>query len=345
MATTERFPFIEAAFGRMASHVPVWMMRQAGRYMPSYQAIKANHSFIEMVETPELAKQITLQPIDEFGMDAAILFSDILVTASAMGCRFDYVEGRGPLFRDPIRHLDQIRHLNESAVDRLRFVTDAIHLLLPELLNRHVPLIGFAGAPFTVAAFMIAGKSPNPIAEVKSWMTDNPSATDLLLNKLATITAAYLNAQIVAGVHAIQIFDTLLDQLSVQEFEKWAWPYLKRVVDQISKPDTVPVIVFSKGTSRFWRYLATLPIQVIGVDSATNMAQLATQLPQGIALQGNLDPQIVVTPPFNLKEQVDRMLKEMSGNPGYIFNLGHGVLKETNPQTVKQIVEWVHAFR
>ncbi len=345
MEKDPKYPLIEAAFGRQPDRVPIWFMRQAGRYMASYQAIKAKHSFVEMIQTPELAMEVTLQPIDELGVDAAILFSDILVTASAMGCRFDYVEGKGPLFADPIRTAAQVAALRDTVEGRLDFVSNAIQLLLPELHHRNRPLIGFAGAPFTVAAFMIAGKSPHPFSQVRSWMQEHPIATAQLLEKLARVTATYINAQIQAGVHAIQLFDTLLDQLSIAEFEAWAWPYIQSVMAGIQRPEGLPLIMFSKSIDRFWPHFIQLPIQVISVDAHTSMVTMAASVPAEIALQGNLDPQLLIHPPQDLKAQVEAILASMRPRPGFIFNLGHGIIKETNPQTVKNIVEWVHDFR
>lgn len=320
---------------------PVWLMRQAGRYMPEYRKIREKHSFLEMCHTPEVATEVTLQPIKAFGMDAAILFSDILVIPEALrvGLRFD--DGIGPIIEAPLNKAADVDALPDIDVnDALSFVTKAIHLLKREL---KIPLLGFAGAPFTVASYMIEGRSSRTLLKTKKWMLHDPDSFHRLLDKVAECTIDYLNMQIEAGVDAIQIFDSWALYLSSTHFEAYSLNYLKKICEGI-KDKTVPIILFCRGSSSFGERLSSINPHAISVDWNADLATMRRGIPSSVALQGNLDPDILHAPFDVLKREVTALLNKMKGDPGYIFNLGHGITPDISPDAVKVLVDTVKNY-
>ena len=313
-------------------------MRQAGRYMPEYRAIRSKHSFLTMCHTPELAAQVTRLPIDCFGMDAAILFSDILVVAEAFDVGLRFEDKVGPLIERPIRSSASIAALPTIDVkEKLGYVAETISLLKPTL---NVPLIGFAGAPFTVASYMIEGGSSKDLRLTKKLMLNDPEAFHSLLDKIAICTIDYLNLQIKAGVNALQLFDSWANFLSMPHFKEFSLAYMKRIVNALS-PHNVPIILYCKGSSVFAEELATACPAGISLDWNADINKIRERLPPSIALQGNLDPDFLYAPAPLLKSAALNMMESMKDQPGYIFNLGHGILPDVSPDAVRLLVDTV----
>ncbi len=320
---------------------PIWMMRQAGRYMPEYRAIREKHGFLEMIRTPEVACEITLQPLYKFGFDAAILFSDILVTAEALGSPVQFIEKQGPVFEHPIRTMVDVNALSAGGyIDKLHYVMDAIRMVKAPLAALQTPLIGFAGAPFTVASYMIEGKSSPDLKTTKQLMMRHPAVLHALLEKLATVTTVYLNAQIEAGVDSLQLFDTWAMHLSWADFRDFSLPYISKILTGLHNPNSVPVTMFCRGSSYLAPLIATLPIQAMSMDWGCSLSEIRRQFPR-LALQGNLDPFTLYASPEILDDRVDALLDEMAGDPGFIFNLGHGLMPDMAPEQVQRVVDRV----
>lgn len=314
------------------------MMRQAGRYMPEYRALRAKHSFLEMCHTPELAAEITLQPISFFQMDAAILFSDILVIPEAMGVGLRFDDGIGPIIERPIRTPSDVAALPRGDLtDSLSYVSKAIKLLKPQL---KVPLIGFSGAPFTVASYMIEGRSSKDFKKTKQWMMRDPESFHRLLGIICDHTLAYLKMQAASGVQALQIFDSWAHVLSNPHFKEFSLAYLKRLLDGL-KETGIPVILFCRGSSVFAPQLAEVLPAGISIDWNADITQLRRTISPSVALQGNLDPDFLYAPPAALQKEVKRILDGMKGDPGFIFNLGHGIFPDVPLESVKLVVETV----
>jgi len=320
------------------SRPPVWLMRQAGRYMPQYRAIRAKHSFLEMCHTPELAAAVTRLPIQVFGFDAAILFSDILVIPEALGVGLHFDEGRGPIIERPLQTAQDIDALPEPCIEEaLGFVGEAIRLLREDLT---VPLIGFCGAPFTLASYMIEGGSSRDLKKTKKWLLNDPESFHRLLDKLAHCALKYMHLQAKAGVQAFQIFDSWAHVLGHAQFREFVQPYLKKMVDGF-RSTGIPVILFCRGSSVFAPDLAELQSAAISIDWNGDIRQIRASLPATVALQGNLDPDILYAPEKMLKSEVRRMLRAMKGEPGYIFNLGHGIFPDVSVDAVHNLVETI----
>jgi uroporphyrinogen decarboxylase len=315
--------------------IPIWMMRQAGRYLPEYQKFRSKYSFKQMMTTPDLATEVTLQPIHRFGMDAAILFSDILVTAEALGFSVEFIEKKGPVFEKKFNSSSQLPK-DLDIEQEIPYVFQTIKNLKQKL---HVPLIGFAGAPFTVAAYMVEGGSSLSLETVKKMIMNTPDTLHFLLKKLTHITRSYLEAQIKYGVDAVQLFDTWAGLLSFSNFKTFAFPYIKEIVTGLSRP----VLLYTRQSAAYLELFKELPIQVLSIDWQSSLYVCRKQI--SCSLQGNLDPQLLLTDNIDqLKYQVHSILDEMKLDPGYIFNLGHGVLPPTSPEIVKKIVDWVHDY-
>ena len=330
--------FLDALNCRNRGRPPVWMMRQAGRYMPEYRALRAKHTFLEMCHTPELAAQITLQPISYFQMDAAILFSDILVIPEAMGVGLRFDDGIGPIIEKPVRTNHDVDQLpRHNLTESLSYVSKAISLLTPEL---KVPLIGFSGAPFTVASYMIEGGSSKDFKKTKQWMMRDPEGFHKLLEIICDHTLAYLKLQAASGVQALQIFDSWAHVLSYPHFKEFSLTYLKRLVDGL-KETNIPVILFCRGSSVFAEELSQITPAGISIDWNADITQLRKTIPSSVALQGNLDPDCLYAPPAKLQKEVKRILDGMKGDPGFIFNLGHGIFPDVPVESVKLVVETV----
>jgi len=331
--------FLDALACRNTGRPPVWLMRQAGRYMPEYRALRAKHSFLEMCHQPELAAEVTQLPIRAFGFDAAILFSDILVVAEALDVGVRFEEKVGPIIDRPVRDAADIARLPQVDVnEKLGYVAQAIRLLKPAL---EVPLIGFCGAPFTVASYMIEGASSRTLHRTKKWMLSDPHTFHQLLDHITTVTIDYLRMQIAAGVDAIQIFDSWANYLAFPQFQEFSQAYMGKILEAI-KPSGIPVILFCKGSSAFAHDLATLKPAGISVDWNTDLPTLRKSIKHPIALQGNLDPDVLYAPHAAIRKEATHLMQGMKGDPGYIFNLGHGILPDIPVDAVKALVETIH---
>lgn len=329
---------LNALLCRNKSRPPVWIMRQAGRYMPEYRALREKYSFLEMCHTPELVVEVTHLPIQHFGMDAAILFSDILMIAEASGIGLHFEEGIGPIIGRPLNSAADVDALSWPDIsEKLNYVFSSIKLLRQQL---KVPLLGFCGAPFTVASYMIEGKSSPDLKKTKQWMLREPMSFHCLLNKIADSTIEYLKLQIAAGVQAIQIFDSWAHVLGHVQFREFSLSYLQKIMLALNN-SSIPIILFCRGSSVFARQLAELMPAGISVDWQADMTQMRSYIPNNIALQGNLDPHILYGDSSLIRKEVKRLLNGMQGDPGYIFNLGHGIHPDTPVGAVKTLVECV----
>jgi uroporphyrinogen decarboxylase len=338
---TEADPlFLRACRGEPTETTPVWLMRQAGRYMAEYRAIRARADFLTLCHDPALACEVTLQPIARLGVDAAILFSDLLVPLEPMGAVVKFPEG-GPEIEQGVTRPDDVHRLRTPpAADTLNFVGDAIRLLV-RALPAHVPLIGFAGAPFTLASYLIEGGGSKQFARTKAFLYQHPAEAEVLFDKLALVVADFLRLQIDAGCRAVQIFDSWAGALDPEDYARWGLRYTRRIVDAVRRPG-VPVIVFAKGTGTYFEQVAQTGADVLGVDWTLRMDQARALAGPGVALQGNLDPCRLLGEWAPLQAAADRVL-DQAGTTGHIFNLGHGILPQTNPDQVKRLVDHVHA--
>lgn len=335
--------FLDAAFSKQTERPPVWMMRQAGRFMPEYWEIKNKYSFLEMCKTPEIAADVTMLPVDLLGIDAAILFSDILVTGEAMGGDLSFTQGVGPKFANPVRTLKDVDALEVDVLDRLQYVADAIKVI-QQRLNGSIPLIGFAGAPFTVMSYLVEGGSSKDFKLTKLLMHNQPEVAHKLLAKIAKVTADYLNLQIAAGVNAIQIFDSWALALSWNDYQEFSHRYIQEIIANLNRKD-IPVISFCKGSSVFAPIMATAKPDVISVDWNADLLNIKNSLPAGIAVQGNLDPHILYADKPVIKREILRLFERMRGQNGFIFNLGHGIMPDIPFDNVKYAIELIKEFK
>jgi uroporphyrinogen decarboxylase len=317
---------------------PIWLMRQAGRYLPSYMALRQRYSFLDLCHTPELAAEVTLLPLKLFPFDAAILFSDILVVAESFGRGLRFEEEKGPIIERPIKTAQDIEKLPEpNAEESLSFVAEAIKLLLPEL---SVPLLGFAGAPFTIASYLIEGQSSSSLSKTKEWLVKDPDSFHNLLGKISNLTIDYLKMQAKAGVCAVQIFDSWAHQLAPRHFCEFSLPYIKKIVEGL-RDLALPTIVFSRASSLHAEKIAAISPTAISIDWSGNIAEIRKKLPN-ITLQGNLDPFILYGSKESIEQEVGSLLSAMKDDPRYIFNLGHGILPTTPLDAVHQLCTLVH---
>jgi uroporphyrinogen decarboxylase len=331
--------FIRACNMQPTERVPVWIMRQAGRYLPEYRAIREKHDFLTMCKTPELVAEVTLQPIDIIGTDAAILFSDILVIPEAMGMKLDVIESVGPMFEDPIRTVADLERLEtDQTLDRLDYVMQAVKLTR-ERLDERVPLIGFSGSPWTLATYMVEGGGSKNFSIVKSFIYNHPESAHRLLQTLAEAVVEYLNAKIRAGCQAVQIFDTWAGILSPTDLEEFSLRYIRYICENLQTAG-VPVIVFAKGVAAF-DALAELKCSVLGVDWSRDLGRVRDEIGGKKALQGNLDPTVLFAPKEKIRSEVRRILESYGRGAGHVFNLGHGILPKTPVENAKYVVECV----
>jgi uroporphyrinogen decarboxylase len=324
---------------------PVWIMRQAGRYLPEYRRVRERADFLTMIGTPELAAQVTLQPVDILGVDAAIIFSDILVVPQAMGMRLSVEEGTGPRFHEPLRAPAQFARLrNVIPEEELRYVLEAIRLVRRELEGR-VPLIGFAGAPWTLACYMIEGGASRTFTQAKRFLAEEPERAHALLGRLAKTVGAFLRAQVAAGAQVIQLFDSWASALGPEDFRTFALPYLGEAV-HIAKAAGAPVIAFAPGAGWALEEIARVTgADVLGVDWQTEAAAANRRAaPFPVALQGNLDPCWLYAPPPVIRERTLAMLRAFGGR-GHIANLGHGILPDVPVAHARTFVETVKEWR
>jgi uroporphyrinogen decarboxylase len=317
----------------------VWFMRQAGRYMPEYRALRAKHSLLELCRTPELAVQVTLQPISALDVDAAILFSDLLLPLEPLGIPFDFSEGEGPVVGTPLRSRAAIEALRRfDPRDELAAPLEAIRLVRKEL---KVPLIGFAGAPFTLASYAIEGGRSANFALTKSLMYEDPAAWHHLAGLLADVVGDYLVAQVEAGAQALQVFDSWVGNLDVDDYLEYVQPHVRTLLGRVRGLD-VPVIHFGTGTGHLLVAQRDAGGDVIGVDWRTPLDEAWSRVGEAVAIQGNLDPTALLAPREKLLSRVDAVLRRAAGRLGHIFNLGHGILPGTPVENVRAVVEHVH---
>jgi len=327
---------------------PIWVMRQAGRYLPEYRATRAKAgNFLKLCMTPELACEVTLQPIERYALDAAILFSDILTIPHAMNLGLEFETGEGPTFARPIRGPADIDRLGVPDPHReLRYVIDAVSLIRRELRGR-VPLIGFAGSPWTVGTYMVEGSGSKTFGKVKRMMYEAPRELHRLLDILARSTIAYLNAQIAAGAQAVMIFDTWGGILTPAQYQEFSLRYMEQIVSALTREAQgrrVPNIVFTKGGGAWLSKIAAIGCDAAGVDWCTDLATARQAVGDRIALQGNLDPAALFAPPQVLRAEARSVLDSYGAGPGHVFNLGHGITPEVNPEQVGVLIEAVHSY-
>lgn len=327
---------LDALAGKNKGRAPVWLMRQAGRYLPEFRALRKKHSFLTVCRTPQLAAEATLMPLPILGVDAAILFSDILVILDPLKRGLEYLEGRGPVFEKPWNPKEgALPHY--CVQEELSYVGDAVRLLKKELT---VPLIGFAGAPFTVASYLIEGGSSDSLMKTKRWMLEDPQGFHAFLQSLTDLTIDYLKLQVAAGADALQLFDSWANFLSWQDFQDFSLKYMQQIVEAL-RSTGIPLILFCRGSSVFVEALASLKPAAVSLDWNGHLPTLHKKLPKGVGIQGNLDPDILYAPKERLERSVRTLLQEMQGAENYIFNLGHGLKPDMSPDQVKFLVDIV----
>ena len=355
--------FLRACRREETDRTAVWFMRQAGRYMPEYRAIRAHHGFLEMVKTPEIAAEITLQPVRAFDIDAAIIYADILPPLEGMGLQLSFAQGEGPVIHNPVRALADIERLAQpDPRETVAYTLDAIRLVKRELADR-IPLIGFCGAPFTLASYAIEGGSSREYRRTKLMMYREPEAWHALMRKLARLVSDYALAQIAAGADAIQIFDSWAGALAPNDYAEFVLPYVQAVVAEIKNQEprtknqpeadgsqfsvlgsNVPVIYFGTGMTGMLGLLRQIGADVLGVDWRIALDDAWAQIGPGYAIQGNLDPHVLFAPWPEIERRAADILDRAAGRPGHIFNLGHGILTETPVENVARLAEFVHEY-
>ncbi|MEK7656369.1 MAG: uroporphyrinogen decarboxylase [Elusimicrobiota bacterium] len=335
--------FLRACRLEPVDATPVWFMRQAGRYMPQYRRLREKCSILELCERPELAAEVTLQPVREFGVDAAILFADLLLPARPMGVQVEFLKGEGPSLTPPVRTAKDIERLRVfDPEEGLGFVLEAIRILRRELEGK-VPLIGFAGAPFTLASYLIEGGPSKDYLKTKTMMHSAPELWHGLMTKLCVVTAAFLKAQAKAGAQALQLFDSWAGALSRRDYARFAAPYSKRILREAAKAN-VPLIHFGTGTAPFLEEFAGAGGSVVGVDWRLPLDEAWRRVGRSKAIQGNLDPAALFYGRKRLAREVREVLRQAGGRKGHIFNLGHGILQHTPVDSVRAVTDWVHEW-
>jgi len=333
--------FLRACRREPVDATPVWFMRQAGRYMPEYRAIRQKRTLLEICKAPELATEVTLQPVRALGVDAAILFADILLPLEPMGAPFEFAAGEGPRFFESVRDADAVERLRLiDPEDSLAYVLSAIRMIRAELDGK-VPLIGFAGAPFTLASYLVEGGKSASFAVTKRLMYREPAVWSALMGKLAEVVRRYLRAQVAAGAQAVQLFDSWVGELSPIDYREYVMPHVRHILSDVQSLG-VPVIHFGTGTAMLLDVMKEAGGTVIGVDTFTPLDWARQRLGSSVALQGNLEPLLLGAPRDLLARRVDDVLARAGTSPGHIFNLGHGILPETPPEAVKYVVDYVH---
>ena len=346
MSSLKNDRFLRALLREPVDKTPVWMMRQAGRYLPEYKATRAQAgSFMDLCTNPELACEVTLQPLERFPLDAAILFSDILTIPDAMGLGLYFTEGEGPKFKSPIQDEAAVNALGvPDPEDDLGYVMDAVRTIRRELDGR-VPLIGFSGSPWTLATYMVEGSSTKNFAKVKEMMFDRPDLMHTLLGKVADSVISYLNAQIAAGAQAVMVFDTWGGVLSPRDYQLFSLAYMDKIVKGLVRESDgrkVPVILFTKGGGQWLDAMSATGCDALGVDWTTDLADARVRVKDRVALQGNVDPSILYAAPERIREEVGRVLASYGHGPGHVFNLGHGIHPDVNPEHAGVLVGAVH---
>ena len=339
--------FLRALRREPTEYTPIWLMRQAGRYLPEYRATRAQAgSFMQLAQNPDLATEVTLQPIDRYGLDAAILFSDILTVPDAMGLGLRFVENEGPKFERPLRDEVAVQRLEVPDMAKLQYVFDAV-TQIRKSLNGRVPLIGFAGSPYTIGCYMVEGGSSSDFRTIKTMMYTRPDLLHHILSVNAHATALYLNAQIDAGAQAVMIFDTWGGSLSHSAYKEFSLTYMRQVIAAL-KPNadgaSVPVIVFTKGGGQWLEAMADIGANALGLYWTTNLAEAKKSVGAKVALQGNIDPSILFGSESLIRQSARSVLDKYGTDAGHVFNLGHGISQFTNPDSVKFLVDEVHQY-
>lgn len=342
--------FLKALLRQKCDYTPIWLMRQAGRYLSEYNATRAKAgSFMKLAQSPDLACEVTLQPVERFKLDAAILFSDILTIPDAMGLGLSFVAGEGPKFARPVRSEEDVKVLHVPDIDQsLRYVTDAVRTIRKALHNR-IPLIGFSGSPFTLACYMVEGGSSKDYRNLKTMMYTRPELLHRLLEVNADSVTAYLNAQIASGAQAVQIFDTWGGTLSESSFKEFSLRYIEKIISGLHKTfdgESIPVIVFTKGADQWLESIAHCGAQAVGLDWTSNLARARNRVADCVALQGNLDPMVLFGSEEKIREEARRVIDDYGvvGHGGHVFNLGHGINQFTPPEAVEILVDEVHRY-
>jgi uroporphyrinogen decarboxylase len=334
-------PFLRACRREPTPYTPVWLMRQAGRYMHEYRQVRAKVPFLELCKTPDLATEVTVTAVERLGVDAAIIFADILLILEPMGMQLAFVAGDGPVLSDPIRHADDVTRLREvDPVASLDFVLQAITMTRAHL-KPNIPLIGFAGAPFTLASYMLEGGASRHYVHTKTFMYTNPAAWQALMTLLSRNVARYLTAQIAAGAQAVQLFDSWVGNLSPTDYRTFVLPYVRATIAGL--PAGIPVIHFGTGTSALLELMREAGGDVIGVDFRVELDH-AWQRLGDVGIQGNLDPVVLYADRAYIRHRVQHILQQAAGRPGHIFNLGHGILPTTPVDNVVALVDTVHTL-
>lgn len=337
---TSEFRFLKACRQEEVDATPVWMMRQAGRYLEEYRALRAQHSFLEMCRTPELAAEVTVQPLRRFDLDAAIIFADILLPLPGMGIDLEFAKGEGPVIGNPVRSGADVDALRPLEPERhVPFLADAIRIVRKEIEGR-VPLIGFSGAPFTLASYVIEGGSSRNYVHTKQMMYAEPAVWHRFMDKMADVVSAYLSYQIDAGAQVVQLFDSWVGVLSPADYAEYVLPYSQRVIESIG--GAVPVIHFGTDTATLLPLMKQAGGDVIGVDWRLDLADAWRVLGEDVGVQGNMDPVVLFAPPAVIEEKVAEILRSVGGRPGHIFNLGHGILPTTPVEHARTMIDAVH---
>lgn len=337
--------FLRALLREPVEYTPIWMMRQAGRYLPEYKATRAfAGDFLQLCKNVELATEVTIQPIDRFDLDAAILFSDILTVPDAMGLGLYFAAGEGPKFERPLQTETDINALQVPDMDKLRYVFDTV-ASIRKILDGRVPLIGFSGSPFTLACYMIEGGGSKDWRQVKTMLYSRPELLHHILSIMSKAVTEYLNTQIEHGAQAVQIFDTWGGTLSYDAFQKFSLAYIKQIIAGLKREHEgkkIPVIVFTKGGGQWLELLADSGADALGLDWTTDIGHARTKVGDKVALQGNLDPFALFGTPEAIRQEVERILTAYGHGSGHVFNLGHGINQFTNPEHAKLLIDTVH---
>ncbi len=336
--------FLRSIYREPIDMTPVWIMRQAGRYLPEYRATREKAgSFMKLCKTPELACEVTLQPINRYPLDASIIFSDILTIPDAMGLGLSFVESKGPRFQHKLDE-DKISRLEVPDLAKLSYVYDAIKLVRSELAGR-VPLIGFCGSPWTLAAYMVEGESKPGFPRIMKMREENPFLLHSLLDVLASSVCAHLNAQIVAGAQAVMLFDTWGGLLNTADYTEFSLYYLKQIIaglTRIYNQSKIPVILFTKGGSGWLELIADSGCDMVGLDSTITLKEAKARVGGQVALQGNMDPTSLLKSADEIREEAASIVTSFGGGPGHVFNLGHGITPDVDPEKVGILIETVH---
>lgn len=346
MSSLKNDRLIKALLRQPVDRTPVWVMRQAGRYLPEYRETRAKAGdFMTLCSTPELACEVTLQPLRRFELDAAILFSDILTIPDAMGLGLYFSEGEGPKFKKTIDSASDVNNLAvPDPADKLRYVTDAVSLIRKEL-DGAVPLIGFAGSPWTLATYMVEGGSSKTFSKIKAMLFEDPASAHTLMGKLADSVTVYLNAQIEAGAQAVMIFDSWGGALTTPHYKAFSLAYMQKIVDQLTREkdgQKIPVVLFTKGGGLWLQDIADTGCDAVGLDWSVDIHLARQLIGNKVALQGNMDPAIMATSPDVIKQEVSRILADFGHGNGHVFNLGHGITPNITPDNVAALVNAVH---